>query len=224
VHPLERPIWSALTSRHASLSEGGSLARRYQAPMTPFAATRDDGRESLAALARLAREGEGLLFLQVGPVMVPDGMVATMTAAAVQLVAEKPAIVEHDNRIEQLGAGDIAEMQALAELTKPGPLSPGALSLGGFWGIRESGRLVAMAGERMKPEGFTEISGVCAHPDVRGRGFARLLSMYVAGRVMQRGETPFLHAYAENAAAITLYQSIGFVLRSAMQVAVLQRA
>lgn len=83
---------------------------------------------------------------------------------------------------------------------------------------------MAMAGERMKPDGFTEISGVCSHPDARGQGLARLLSMYVAGRILERGEVPFLHAYATNTAAIRLYETIGFTLRSAMHVAVLERA
>lgn len=223
-HPLDRPIWGALTSRHAPLAEGGSLARRYVSPITPFAAPRDDSPECLLALSRLAREGEGLLSVQANAVVVPDGMVATTTAAVVQLVAERPAVVGHEDRIEQLGAADIEAMLALAELTKPGPFSRGALSFGDFWGVRENGRLVAMAGERMKLDGFSEISGVCVHPDSRGRGFAKLLSMYVAGRIIERGETPFLHAYATNAAAIALYQSIGFALRSAMNVAVLQRA
>jgi predicted GNAT family acetyltransferase len=223
-HPLDRPIWSALISRHAPLAEGGSLARRYASPMTPFAAARDDSSETLQAFADLAREGEGLLLLQADPIIVPAGMVATMTAAAVQLTAESPSVVDEDDRIGQLSEADMPEMQALAELTKPGPFSPRALSLGDFWGIRENGRLVAMAGERMKLDGLTEISGVCAHPDMRGRGYGKLLSMYVAGRIMERGETPFLHAYATNAAAISLYQSIGFTQRSAMNVAVLQRA
>jgi ribosomal protein S18 acetylase RimI-like enzyme len=224
MNPLDRPIWGALASRHAPLAEGGNLARRYKSPMTPFAAARDDSAESLQALGSLAREGEGLLLIYSDPITAPDGMVATMTAAAVQLVAERPLVVENDDCIEQLGEADIPEMLALAELTKPGPFSPRALSLGDFWGIREKGALVAMAGERMKLDGFTEISGVCAHPDARGRGFARLLSMYVAGRVVERGETPFLHAYATNTPAVALYQSIGFALRSTMHVAVLQRA
>lgn len=223
-HPLDRPIWSALDTRHASLGEGGALARRYASPMTPFAAARDDDAESLQALADLALAGESLLLLQADAVILPAGMVATMSAAAVQLVAERPAIAAHDERIEKLEARDMAAMQELAELTKPGPFSPSALSLGDFWGIRENGRLVAMAGERMKLDGLTEISGVCAHPDARGRGFARLLSMHVAERIMARGETPFLHAYATNAAAISLYRSIGFELRSSMNVAVLQHA
>jgi len=222
-HPLDRPIWSALVSRHAPLAQGDSLARRYASPMTPFAAARDDSAESLQAFADLAREGEGLLLLQADPIVVPQGMVATMTAAAVQFVAEQPSVADEDDRIGQLSEADIPEMQALAELTRPGPFSPRALSLGDFWGIRGNGQLMAMAGERMKLDGLTEISGVCVHPDVRGRGYGKLLSMYVAGRILARGETPFLHAYTTNAAAISLYRSIGFALRSAMNVAILQR-
>lgn len=76
-----------------------------------------------------------------------------------------------------------------------------------------------MAGERMKQEGFTELSGVCTHPDARGRGLARLLSAWVAARIATRGETPYLHAYASNAAAIELYRSLGFTLHREMHVA-----
>jgi predicted GNAT family acetyltransferase len=80
-----------------------------------------------------------------------------------------------------------------------------------------------MAGERMKQEGFTEVSGVCTHPDFQGRGLARLLSVFMTHRILARGETPYLHAYATNAAAIRLYQSIGFELRSMMNVAVVRK-
>ena len=80
-----------------------------------------------------------------------------------------------------------------------------------------------MAGERMKPPGFTEVSGVCTHPDFRGRGYAEALSRLVAGRILERGETPFLHAYAHNAGAINLYRRLGFTLRSQMQMTVLGR-
>jgi predicted GNAT family acetyltransferase len=79
--------------------------------------------------------------------------------------------------------------------------------------VKEGGRLVAMAGERMRVEGHTEVSGVCTHPDVRGRGLAAALSRVVADRIRARGETPFLHAFADNAAAIGLYEQLGFVLR-----------
>jgi predicted GNAT family acetyltransferase len=115
-------------------------------------------------------------------------------------------------------------MLALATLTKPGPFLPRTHELGQFWGVKENGRLIAMAGERMKLPGFTEVSGVCTHPDFRGRGLAGVLSRVVATHIMNRGETPFLHAYAANRPAISLYESLGFRLRCNVGVTVLTRA
>ena len=112
-------------------------------------------------------------------------------------------------------------MFELATLTRPGPFSLRAQALGAFFGVKENGRLVAMAGERFKQDGFSEISGVCTHPDFRRRGLSRLLSRFVAHRILKRGETPYLHAFATNAAAIGLYKSIGFELRTMMNVAVI---
>lgn len=103
-------------------------------------------------------------------------------------------------------------------VTNPGPFRARTHHLGQFWGIRRQGKLVAMAGERLKVPGMTEVSGVCSHPEWRGHGFARALSAFVAWRIQDRGETPFLHAYASNSAAIELYEKLGFTLRSEMAV------
>ena len=97
-------------------------------------------------------------------------------------------------------------------------------ALGAFVGIKQDGRLVAMAGERMRPEGFTEVSGVCTLPDHRGRGYAGRLMQVVAGRIAARGETPFLHSYASNLGAIRLYESLGFVIRREVTATVLAKA
>lgn len=104
-------------------------------------------------------------------------------------------------------------MLGLATATEPGPFFVRTHELGDFFGIRDGGRLVAMAGERMKPEGHTEVRGVCTLPSHRGRGHASDLMRYVASRILDRGETPFLHAYASNTRATALYRSIGFVER-----------
>jgi predicted GNAT family acetyltransferase len=223
-HLLDRPVWSALTSRHAALAEGGALARRYPADIVPFAATADDRPESRTALAGLVAPGDTIYMIQADPIVLPTGLAATVTAAGVQMLAERPLEKVADQRICRLGAADAAEMLELAMLTKPGPFTLRAMDLGEFFGIRVDGRLAAMAGERMKQTGFTELSGVCVHPDFRGRGLARLLSLFVAGRISARGETPYLHAYATNTAAIRLYEQIGFRLRTQMHVAVVQRA
>ena len=81
--------------------------------------------------------------------------------------------------------------------------------------------LERMAGERLKPDGFTEVSGVCAHPDARGRGYAGALMRAVIARILARGETAFLHSYADNAGAIALYHSLGFTIRAQMQMRML---
>lgn len=126
--------------------------------------------------------------------------------------------------IAPLTEADAPQMLALATLTRPGPFFARTHKLGDFVGVKQEGRLVAMAGERMKPTGFTEVSGVCTDPDHRGLGYAGALMRVVAARILERGETPFLHTYASNTGAIGLYQSLGFALRREMTMTVLARA
>ncbi|MDX8525506.1 GNAT family N-acetyltransferase [Mesorhizobium sp. MSK_1335] len=223
-HFLDRPIWSALATRHRAFAEGDDLARRYRPSIVPFAATAADDADSLRALARLLPPRETAVLVQADEIVLPAEISATSTATLVQMIAEQPIPAASDARIRQLTKDDATEMLALASLTKPGPFTLEALSLGDFWGIKINGRLAAMAGERMKQPGCSELSGVCTHPDFRGAGLARLLSLFVAGRIAARGEVPYLHAYDSNTAAIRLYASIGFRLRSTMNMAMVQRA
>lgn len=219
-HVLDRPIWSALATHHAGLGEGVPLARRYRPDILPFAATETDDPEAIAALAQLASPGETLLFLMADPVAQIPGFETLTAAEAVQMIAQDIPAPAPDTAIVALGQEDAEEMLNLATLTKPGPFSLKSQELGRFWGVREGGRIVAMAGERMKQPGFTELSGVCTHPEHRGKGYARRLSLHVAAKILEGGNRPYLHAYATNAAAITLYETIGFTLRSTMHVAV----
>lgn len=223
-HLLDRPVWSALATVHAPLAAGGPLAKRYPADIVPFVATAEDSAAAGHALAALVAPGETVLLAQAHPVALPPELAAVSTAEAVQMLAEAPLPSLDDPRIEPLTPADAPEMLALATLTRPGPFSLKALSLGRFWGIRLDGRLAAMAGERMRQPSFTELSGVCAHPDLRGRGLGRALSLFVAAQISARGDTPYLHAYAGNAAAIRLYESIGFRLRATLQVVAAARS
>lgn len=221
-HLLDRPAWSALTTRHAALAEGGDLARRYQPSIVPFASARDESTESVAALGALAHSEAGLAIIQADEIVLPPRCEAALTAFGVQMVLERTPPKVSDARIERLGQADAQAMLDLATLTKPGPFTLRAQALGEFFGVKENGRLVAMAGERMKLDGFTEVSGVCVHPDFQGRGLARLLSVFTVHHVLARGETPYLHAFASNERAIGLYESIGFQLRTMMHVALIR--
>lgn len=218
---LDRPVWASLT--HAPhLAEGGDLAKRYRRDVNLFGSARDDSLFSLAALRGLVLKGDSIFVLQVPVIRVPSDLVAARAAQGVQMLATQPiASQAGDHTIIELGDADAPEMVALAQLTEPGPFLPRTHSMGRYIGIRINGRLAAMAGERMRFPGFTEVSGVCTHPDFRGQGLARRLSSVVANAIQQRGEQPFLHAWTTNHAAIALYESLGFELRATVQVAVL---
>lgn len=225
MHPLDRPVWESLTTYHALLSEGNALARRFARDVNLFASARDESPEAAAALSELVRPGESVFVLQVPRIAIPPGLTEVKAAKGVQMVATRgmpPGEVSRDD-IRKLTEQDAPEMLALATLTEPGPFLPRTHAMGTFLGIRIDGRLAAMAGERMRFPGYTEVSGVCTHPDFRGRGLARRLSAAVLTAIEARGDQAFLHAWKSNHAAITLYESLGFELRTEVNVGVLRR-
>ncbi|MCW3837517.1 GNAT family N-acetyltransferase [Sphingomonas canadensis] len=223
-HPLDRPAWSALTGRQSPLAEGGPLAVRMRRDHGLFGAAADGSAASQAALAALMPEEGELWLVESGPVPPLPGTVVARAAMLHQMtLAELTPAPPPAFAIAPLGEGDAAEMFALAMLTRPGPYAACTHRLGDFHGVRVDGRLVAMAGERLKPAGFTEVSGVCTHPDWRGRGYAGALMRRVIAGILARGETPFLHSYASNAGAIALYESLGFRFRAEILATVLVR-
>ncbi|TAU83649.1 GNAT family N-acetyltransferase [Rhizobium leguminosarum] len=222
-HILDRPIWSALETAHANRAEGGKSARRYPPSIVPFAASADDAPESLDALENLPSRDETMILVESGPIAIPPGLAVVAEASVVQMLAGRPHERLSDSRIQPLTETDAADMLDLATLTKPGPFTLRVQSLGSFWGIRSEGRLVAMAGQRMRQTGFTELSGLCTHPDFQGRGLGTLLFRFVAGEIASSGDTAYLHAYAANTSAISLYKTHGFALRSEMNMRVVKR-
>jgi predicted GNAT family acetyltransferase len=225
MHPLDRPVWASLTTLLAPLSEGGALARRFDRAVNLFASARDDSAEALAALADLVRPGERVFVLQVPEITAPPGLAVVKRAQGVQMVATRPidaVAAAGDVPVQRLTDRDAGDMLALAQLTEPGPFLARTHTMGAFVGVRDQGQLAAMAGERFRMPGYTEVSGVCTHPDHRGRGLARRLSAVVAASIQARGDQPFLHAWKTNTAAITLYETLGFVLRAEVNVAVLE--
>lgn len=224
-HPLDNVIWSALAGRHqAALALGGDRARRFPAAFAPFAATVDASEQSFHALARLLAPGEQAALFTVDAATPTAEFEVVLRRDAVQMVQPASLAAAENPRLSPLGPDDVPDMLALVEKTAPGPFSSRTAELGPFLGVRVEGRLVAMAGERMHPEGYAEVSGVCTHPDFRGQGLARDLVTAVSNNIRARGEIPFLHAFADNHSAIALYRTLGFELRTAMRLTVLRGA
>ncbi len=211
-HPLDNPIWHALTSTQADIAEGNALAKRYPLKFAPFAAMQSQTAEGFAALAR-ALHPEGMAALFVTPLEPPPpGWAHVRSFEVVQMTCEKLEPTLEPEMIK-LETRDVPEMLELIRLTEPGPFKERANELGKFYGVRDNGQLVAMAGERIRLTGFTEISAVCTHPDFQRRGLARGLTHRLSREILDRDEVPFLHVFAGNSNAIHAYESLGFQQR-----------
>jgi ribosomal protein S18 acetylase RimI-like enzyme len=210
--PLDNAAWASLTGPHAHFAEGRGQALRYPADVAPFVAVPDEPDGNVwRDIAELAGPG-ARVPLPGSETTPPDGWEVVMTLPGVQLVDDGiEAVMDGDAVL--LGLSDVPEMLDLVERTKPGPFLPRTVELGTYLGIRRGGALIAMAGERLHPPGWTEISAVCTAAEFRGQGLATRLVLSVAAGIRERGETPFLHAAASNTTAIRLYESMGFRLR-----------
>ena len=221
IHPLDHPIWTALTTRQQALAEGGDLARRYPPAIAPFAAMPDMSAPSFAALGVLGSE-LAVLFTP-DPVTAPPEFKILLAETGEQMVGTPAESSIPGVEPVRLGVDDVPAMMALTELTKPGPFSARTHELGVFLGIRVDGQLVAMAGERMKPADYTEMTAVCVHPSHRGRGYGQLLLAAISRQILAQGKIPFLHVFSSNASAIALYRRQGMEIRRRLCVTVLQK-
>ncbi|MEU4159515.1 GNAT family N-acetyltransferase [Actinoplanes sp. NPDC026670] len=221
VHILDQAAWASLTGPHACFAQGGGRARRYRPEISPIMAippVQDE--QAWADLHTLVgRRGQAFLSADIGT--PPDGWAVDVRGEGVQLLSTAALRSEPFAGQVVLGAADVPEMLELVARTKPGPFEPETYRLGTYLGVRRAGRLVAMAGERLHPPGYTEISAVCTDPDFRGLGLGSALVRAVAHNIRERGEIPFMHAAASNVNAIRLYLSIGFELRRTRQFTVL---
>src|SRR5258705_10186629 len=136
-----------------------------------------------------------------------------------QMIATRVAGPMQARDFERLDDSSVQDMLTLVEASRPGPFSVRTNKLGDYLGIRVGGHLIAMAGERMKLEGFTEISAVCTHPDHRGHRYAHDLVSAVAQAVLDRGESPVLHRFRDNLPGIALYERLGFQIRATIHLA-----
>ncbi len=212
---LDNPIWSCLTTRHAHLALGGTLARRFPAAFSPIAGLPAAEPDNVAALESLVDVGDDMGIFGPFVPALPANWETLHALRLIQLVRpERSLLPDGDVNASALGVPDVPEMLELVQLTQPGPFRPRTIELGTFVGIRERGRLIAMAGERMWVGNFREVSAVCTHPDAQRRGYARALTSRVINRMLRVGQTPFLHVESGNTRAIGLYLALGFVKRA----------
>jgi ribosomal protein S18 acetylase RimI-like enzyme len=217
MEPLDNPAWHALTGPQARFAEGTGLALRYDPEVSVFGALpHDPAPEAWDAMrALIGADGAAIVF-QADELAAPEGWQSLMRLPGYQMIATAP-IAKDDDAFMPLTEDDVPDMLDLVARTKPGPFLTRTIELGTYLGLRDDdGALIAMAGERLHLDGYTEVSAVCTDERARKQGLASRLVRAIASGIEARGETPMLHCTVENVSAIRVYEALGFQIRATL--------
>ncbi|MBV7530343.1 GNAT family N-acetyltransferase [Chitinophaga sp. sic0106] len=212
--PLDNPAWHALQTIQRYFAQGTETVQRYMGNVLPFMAYNTDDFSGLEPLQPWISPGGESLFIIGELPQLPEKWQLESELVCTQMISTStPATPDHEEEVIKLTEADRQEMVDFVNDGQPGYFKDDTPSLGNYYGIRKNGKLVALAGQRMKLPGYTEVSAVVTHPDYRGKGFARLLTTVVCRDIYTAGDVPFLHVVSNNRTAIGVYEKAGFEVR-----------
>jgi len=222
-HILDNPIWNALTTGNEHLAVGTNQARYLPKDIGAFAGLSDYSESAFADLYEISPSGAPTVLFTAA-IAIPASWKLLVQKDLLQMVYQQSTAppLGHTELVA-LGDQDIPAMLTLTALTNPGPFLARTIAFGSYYGIFQNGQLVAMAGQRLQPTPYTEISAVCTHPDYIGKGYANQLLRHQIGLILAAGHVPFLHVFADNTSACGLYEKLGFQTRKQLQVYVLEK-
>jgi ribosomal protein S18 acetylase RimI-like enzyme len=212
---LDNPVWHALTTQHAGLALTADGAARYPESIVPFAGVGEPTPRAADQLTSLIEDEESVFVVGLAPA-TPPGWTLDPKKPVLQMICNARPPEVPGPPVRTMTAAEAPDMVALTDLVFPGFFRERTLDMGAYVGIYDGNRLAAMAGERMRLDGYQELSAVCTHPAYTGRGYAQRLLSILSSSAFDRGFTPFLHVYEDNARAIGVYRKSGFVDRAVL--------
>lgn len=222
---LDNPVWHALVSGNRELSQGTEDIRFLPEEIGAFAGFREHNPAGLRALHELAPERSQWALFHPAPLDIPSCWRVSAVIDILQMIYRgAQEDIPYQETILPLGQAHVPAMLALTQLTHPGPFGKETIRFGHYRGIFIGDRLAAMAGQRLHPVPYAEISAVCTHPDFQGKGLAGILLRDQIKRVIAESGIPFLHVKTSNTAAVRLYQRLGFAVRRPLTVTILEQA
>jgi predicted GNAT family acetyltransferase len=216
-HVLDNMAWHALNTHYAHFAIGSGLAKRFPPDIGSVSALAEYSEAAYHDLAQIVGDTEGTALFAADLPPTISGWKITATYHLHQLVCQQPvADLKIPAEVVELIAADVSDIMQLVDAARPGPFFERTIETGRYFGIRQDGKLVAMAGQRLRLPGYGEVGLVCTHPDWRGKGYARLLSSILINLIWEQNEVPYLHVFPDNEVAYHLYESLHFVKRREM--------
>ncbi len=227
MHALDNVIWRALTTRQAHLADHHRSASKFQPDVSVLGGLAEPSLDGYASMATLLTAGARVGMFLDEAIATPE-LAVVSSLPLLQMVRERGDVPATTGgaplpEIVPLTEADADEMMALTALTRPGPFNRRTRETGDYFGMRVGGELVAMAGERLRPPDYTEVSAICTRPDHLGRGYAAALVESIIGRILARGDRPFLHVLPDNTRAVALYERLGFEVRLRNRYVILEK-
>ena len=223
-HPLDNPIWNALTSGNKHLGSGNESVKYFDRKIAPFAGMKELNQESLEKLYDLLPDESVVAIVIADILLIENPWIILNQEPIYQMVYERTTLFPERNiNFIPLNSTHVPAMLELTALTKPGPFLERTIEFGNYYGIFNEEKLVAMAGFRMQTDGYIEISAVCTHPDSIGKGYGTTLLTFLANQIISKRSTPFLHVRVNNIRAIELYKNLGFTIRQTMNLSIIKK-
>ncbi len=222
-HILDTPAYNSLITHHKIRAQGNEFAIAMQPEFGPFAGVGEYSKSAFDALYSLNIGEDGFWLLDTFPIEPLGDFEVVARAHCHQMILDKLPPEVDVAEVVTLGNADLGQMYELAKLCNPGPFATNTGEIGEFIGMFDNERLIAMMGERFRMPEFTEMTALSTHPDYRGKGIGAKLFTITARRILNRGDTPFLHVYAENENGIKLYEKLGFKFRSDIHVTIIKK-
>jgi ribosomal protein S18 acetylase RimI-like enzyme len=213
---LNNPVYNALLSGDSHLGMGTAQVKYFDEPVSPFAGFAENNSNGFGELHDLLPPGRKILYAIPSKITTPAGWQLQQEIGGLQFIYEGGEIKMDFSNVLPLDESHVDEMIELVRLTKPGPFGKRTIDFGSYFGIFDTGKLVAMTGQRLHVENYTELSAVCTHPDHLGKGYASILLQHQLQIILQQGEKPFLHVRDDNERAIGVYKRLGFIVSRPM--------
>ncbi|MDR7132571.1 ribosomal protein S18 acetylase RimI-like enzyme [Algoriphagus sp. 4150] len=218
IHPLDNPIWTALSTNSAHFASGDQDCLLLDRDMGFFAGMPEYGERHMKCLYDRLGEDKNAILFTPGQLYLDKHWKVFTDRELLQMVWDGEPAYSPSENIRKLSPGQVNDMMALTAITRPGPFLEKTILFGGYLGIYEQNQLVAMAGYRLQPGHYTELSAVCTHPNYTGRGYSHRLLTALVKKLISSGKTPFLHVYPDNLPAVKLYRKLGFRPRKSIRV------